>query len=205
VSAATFRARHRWRFHPAFLLAFAILAAPVHAQECVYTLDPAQTKIEFSLDATLHTVHGTFRLKSGTVRFDPATGKASGAIVVDATSGNSENASRDKKMHADVLESAKFSEIVFAPATVQGAVAAQGTSQVSVAGKLRLRGQDHDVTLVFSVQHGAGNQLQAETHFDVPFIAWGLKDPSNFFLHVGKRVSLHIVAQGQFAPGSGIP
>lgn len=50
------------------------------AQETVVTLDPARTKIEVSVDSTLHTVHGTFQLKSGTIRFDPATGKPAGLL-----------------------------------------------------------------------------------------------------------------------------
>jgi len=50
-------------------------------------------------------VHGTFQLKSGTIRFDPATSTASGAVIVDVTSGASGSAARDRKMHKDVLES----------------------------------------------------------------------------------------------------
>jgi polyisoprenoid-binding protein YceI len=172
------------------------LAAPTRAQQSLFTLDPAQTKIEFTLDTTLHTVHGTFQLKSGSVRFDSAAGAASGSIIVDSASGNSDNTSRDKKMHGDVLESPKFPDITFTPEHVQGAIAAQGSSQVNVSGKLKLHGQDHDMTLTFTVQHGAGNQLLAETHFDIPFLDWGLKDPGNFLLHVNKLVNLHISASG---------
>ena len=38
--------------------------------EIALTLDPAQTKLHFSVDSTLHTVHGTFALKSGSLKFD---------------------------------------------------------------------------------------------------------------------------------------
>jgi polyisoprenoid-binding protein YceI len=199
-------ARFRLRHFPALLLQLAIalvlFASAARAQESVFTLTPAQTKIEFTLDTTLHTVHGTFQLKSGSIHFDPATGAASGSIVVDATSGNSDNSSRDKKMHNDVLETPKFPEITFTPNHVQGTIAAQGTSQINVSGKVGLHGAEHDVTLTFSVQHGAGNQLQAETHFDVPFIDWGLKDPSNLLLHVSKTVNIHITASGDLSPAA---
>ena len=70
----------------------------------------------------MHTVHGTFKLKSGQIRWDTATGHASGAIVIDATSGNTDNTSRDKNMHTQVLESAKFPEIVFTPTQIKGAI-----------------------------------------------------------------------------------
>lgn len=183
-------------------IAAAFLAISTPAQQSTFTLDPSQTKIEFTLDTTLHTVHGAFQLKSGVVHFDSAVGTASGSIVVDSSSGNSDNTSRDKKMHNDVLECPSYPEITFTPERVQGAVAAQGASQINVSGKLKLHGQDHDVTLTFTVQHAAGNQLTADTHFDIPFLDWGLKDPGNFFLHVNKLVNLHIFASGTLAPAS---
>jgi polyisoprenoid-binding protein YceI len=181
-----------------FLLALAILfiAPSARAQQSVFTLDPAQTKIEFTVDSTLHTVHGAFQLKSGAVRFDPATGLASGSIVVDAASGNSDNSSRDKKMHNYVLEVAQFPDVTFTPSRVQGAIAPSGPSQISVSGKCRLHGQDHDLTLPFTVEHVSGNQLRADTQFDVPFLDWGLRDPGNFFLRVARLVHIHISAFG---------
>ncbi len=70
----------------------------------------------------MHTVHGTFALKSGTVHFDPETGKASGEIVVYAPSGESGNNSRDKRMHKEILETAKYPDVVFRPTQVEGKV-----------------------------------------------------------------------------------
>jgi polyisoprenoid-binding protein YceI len=169
-----------------------VLIPAARAQETVVNLDPAQTKIEFSVDSTLHTVHGTFKLKSGTIRFDPATSKASGSIVVDATSGDSDSTARDKKMHQEVLESGKFPEITFTPNRVQGSVTKDGTSNVDVSGVFRLHGQDHDLTLKISVVPGSGGRMQVTVDFGVPFIDWGLKDPSNFILHVSKTVNVHV-------------
>jgi polyisoprenoid-binding protein YceI len=180
------------------LLAASIIAAPVFGQESVFSLNPAQTEIHFTLDTTLHTVHGTFKLKSGVIRFDPASGKAGGAIVVDATSGDSGNGGRDKKMHHDVLESSKFPEIVFAPSSVQGKVAAQGASQVVVLGVMTLHGQDHDMTLTIAVQPAASGQIQATVHFSVPYVKWGLKNPSTFVLHAHDTVDIDVHVSGQF-------
>jgi len=94
-------------------------APPSCAQAYVVNLDPAQTKITFTLDTTLHDVHGTFQLKSGQIHFDKASSKASGAIIVDAQSGDTDNKSRDKKMHQEILESPKYPEIVFTPQQVR--------------------------------------------------------------------------------------
>ena len=64
---------------------FALLAlfgGQMLAEEAVVTLDPAKSQVEFTLESTLHKVHGSFKLKSGTINYDTATGVARGAIVV---------------------------------------------------------------------------------------------------------------------------
>src|SRR5450755_896233 len=159
---------------PLLFVAICTITLPAFAQESVVNLDPAKTTVEFTLGASLHTVHGTFKLKSGVIHFDPASGKASGAIIVDAASGDSGNDGRDKKMHQEILESPKFTEIIFVPTGVHGAIAPQGASQVAVAGILKLHGQDHEITLNFTVQPGASGQIQATTQFSVPYVKWGL-------------------------------
>jgi polyisoprenoid-binding protein YceI len=172
----------------------------LRAQESIVTLDPATTKIEFTLAATMHTVHGIFKLKSGQIHFNPADGKASGAVIIDATSGDTDNSSRDKKMHAEILESAKFPEIVFTPAHAKGSIPAQGASQVEVSGVIRLHGQDHEMTLAFTVQPGADGSLQASTQFAVPYVRWGLKNPSTFLLHVRDTVDMEVHATARVSP-----
>jgi polyisoprenoid-binding protein YceI len=195
------------RFSFPFLLALSaglaalILAPASRAQESIVQIDPAQTKIEFSLGGTAHTVHGKFALKSGTIRFDPSNGRISGAIVADATSGDSGNAGRDRRMHREILESAKFPEIVFTPTQMTGEVAAEGASKVEVSGRFRLHGQDHDVMLPIDVK-ADGRNLQITTHIDIPYVQWGLKNPSNFFLRVGDKVAIDIQASGHLQSGA---
>jgi len=171
-------------------------ALPAFAQEATFHLDPEQTTIRFTLEATMHTVHGSFRLKNGAIRFNSATGAASGAIVVDAASGDSGNQRRDRNMHRDVLLSERYPEITFTPIRVIGALQPQGESSVQVEGILKLQGTDHPITLPLKVQV-SGNELRATTQLSVPYIAWGLKNPSTFFLHVADKVELSIAASGK--------
>lgn len=177
-------------------LASTVLAPAPRAQESIVQIDPARTRIEFSLSGNLHTVHGKFALKSSSLRFDPSTGKINGVIVVDATSGDSGNTGRDARMHREILESAKFPEIVFTPAQMTGALAAEGPSTVEVSGKFRLHGQEHDVTLPVDVK-SEGKTLQISTRIDIPYVQWGLKNPSNFFLRVSDTVVIEIQATGR--------
>jgi len=186
----------RTRFFLALLVA-QVFASAVHAQETVVQLDAAQTKIDFTLGDVLHTVHGMFKLKSGTIRFDPSTGDASGAIVVDAASGDSGNGSRDGKMRREILESAKFAEIAFTPTRVNGTLAPHGISQMEVSGLFRLHGVDHEMTLPIDIQTD-GPQMQFTAHFIVPYVQWGLKNPSNFLLRVSDKVTIDIHATAHF-------
>jgi len=153
--------------------------------------DPTSTKVEFTLSDVLHTVHGTFRLKSGSMHFDPATGVAGGTLVVDVASGESGNGTRDRKMHKEILESSKYPEATFTPKQVIGHLALPGNSQVQVQGTFRIHGADHEITLTVPAQVN-GNALQMQTQFDIPFVSWGMKDPSTFVLRVNKAVQMSI-------------
>lgn len=170
-------------------------SASVQAQSVTLNLDPAQTKITFTLGATFHTVEGSFKLKSGTIQFNPATGEASGDVVVDATSGESGNDSRDRKMHKSVLESQNYPEIVFVPERIQGQVSLSGESHVQILGLVKLHGSQHEIALPADIQV-TGNQLTANVHFAIPYVEWGLKDPSTFILRVDKTVNIIIHAVG---------
>ena len=165
------------------------------AQDTVVQLDPAKTTVNFTLSDVLHTVHGTFRLKSGTIHFDPSSGGASGDVVIDAASGDSGSHARDKKMNKDILETERYPTIEFFPKHLVGRVAPEGASQVQVEGTFRLHGADHDLTLTFPLQV-VGKQLSTSTHFEVPYEAWGLKNPSTLFLRVSNKVQIDIAAVG---------
>ena len=175
-----------------------LYAAKADAQDTVVEFEPAQTKVEFTLGDVLHTVHGTFKLKKGVIRFDPSTGVASGTLVIDAASGDSGSGARDSRMNKNILESQKFRDIVFTPRHVKGQVAAQGDSQVEVEGTFTLHGSDHPLTLLAKVTAKDG-QMTAATHFVVPYVQWGLKNPSTFILRVSDKVEIDIHAAGHVA------
>jgi polyisoprenoid-binding protein YceI len=185
---------HRWINPPVLLLAFAS-AVPLFAQETLLEFDPAQTRLEFTLNDILHTVHGTFRLKQGSIRFDPATGRAGGLLVVDATSGDSGSGARDRKMHKDILESQNFPEITFLPVRVTGSMAPQGEWQYEVQGLFGLHGSEHELNMTGSV-HISGDRFTATAHFVVPYTNWGVKNPSTFILRVSGKVEINISAAG---------
>jgi polyisoprenoid-binding protein YceI len=173
-----------------------IFAPPARAEEFSLQLDPVNTKIEFTLGATLHTVHGSFALSKSIIHFDSAAGRASGEIVADATTGDTGNAGRDRKMHREILESDKFPDVVFIPEMVRGTLAPEGSSDVEVAGRFRLHGQEHPMTVQVHIER-EGRQFTLAAHITIPYIQWGLKNPSTFMLRVSDKVEMNIHAAGQ--------
>jgi len=184
-----------------FLLVAGVSAAA--AQELTLRVDPSQTSAAFTLAGTGHTVHGTFNLKSGEIRFDPASGKASGEIVFDASSGETGNQSRDRKMHKDVLQSQRYPEITFRPDRAEGSLARQGESTLQVHGLFGIHGSDHELTVPAQVTLSA-DKWNATARFVIPYVAWGMRNPSVLFLKVGDTVDIELRCAGGIA-GAGSP
>ncbi len=171
------------------------------AQQQVFTVDPQASQLAFTLGDVLHSVHGTFHVQSGSVTFSRGTPKISGSIVVAAGSGNSGNETRDKKMSKDILNAPQFTAASFSPASYQGTIAASGDSTVQVTGTFTLHGAPHPITVPMQI-HIEGTQCTAKTHFVVPYVQWGLKDPSTFILRVAKEVQIDLTLSGQLPAGS---
>ena len=182
---------------PICILLALLASARVFAQpqELRREFTPANTIVTFTLGDILHTVHGSFRLKQGQVDYNFGSGAVHGQLVIDATSGDSGNRSRDHKMHKDILESAKYPEIVFRPDHVQGTVASAGASTVQVHGIFSIHGADHEITLPVRVELFPDHWI-ADTHFTIPYVKWGIKNPSTLFLRVSESVEIDIRATG---------
>ncbi len=180
-------------------MACSVLVQGSAAQEIGLQFDPGHTSINFALANVLHAVHGTFELKRGGLRFDGAAGKLSGEIVVDAKSGRSGNGMRDRKMHREILESEQYPEITFRPDRVEGRVAKQGKSSVQVHGTFAIHGSEHEITVPAQMEMAA-DHWSAVLHFSVPYVRWGMKNPSTLFLRVSESVDIDVNAAGAVAP-----
>jgi len=180
------------------LVALVAFCLPAAAEQVQVTLNPSDTKIDIAVHDVHGGFHGSFKLKSGAILFDRQTGAASGEIIVDATSGETGNSTRDHKMHNEVLESPRYPEIVFLPKRVIGEVARQGTSNVQVEGIFRIHGADHELTVAMPVEIN-GDKVSATLNFAVPYDSWGMKNPSVLFLRVSGKADVTISAMGKIA------
>jgi len=168
------------------------------SETLVFTLDPSATHISLGFGATLHSVDGSLGVQAGEVTFDVETGAASGRIVLDATSAETGNERRDRKMHEIVLESVRFPEMVFTVDHVGGAIVREGVSDLQLRGVLDM----HGVELPFELLASAtveGGRVTAIGRVEVRYLEWGIKDPSVFLLRVQKRVHVTVEAVGTLA------
>lgn len=187
----------------ALLTPFLIAQTP--AKTITVHLDPAKTEIHWTLSDVLHTVHGTFALKGGVIVFDPATGHAEGEVIVELDSGDSGNATRDRLMKEKILQTATYPEAIFHPDKVSSAPKPGTEQPITVTGTFTIHGKDHPLPLAMTVRTDGAGHVTAATQFAVPYVAWGMKDPSTFVLRVEKQVTVDVTAEGTVDANSAEP
>ena len=101
-------------------------------------------------------------------------------------------------MHADVLESERYPEIVFR-AEHLGVTRRDATSaDVELRGRLSLHGQQKALALPAKLVAREG-RVGIESRFRVPYVDWGMRDPSSFLLRVDRYVEVTVRAEGVLA------
>jgi polyisoprenoid-binding protein YceI len=172
-------------------------AAPLAAENLVLELDPRETTVSLRFGATLHTVHGSLGKTSGRIEFDPATGAASGEVVVDLTGATTGNDRRDRKMHERILATGRYPQAVFHLERVNlPRPLRQGENDLQLHGTVDFHGASHPVSLSARATL-TGNQVRASGWLEVPYVQWGIPDPSFFLLRVAKVVTVEVTAVGR--------
>ncbi len=174
------------------------LAFSVEATEQRLDLDLEATAVTFTLGSTMHTVEGILHLSEGAIVFDLEKGDASGRVVFDATATETGNEKRDRKMHKKVLESTTFPEIIFTPDAVEGTLAENGNSDLVLHGTVSIHGSTHPVTLEAQINR-QGATVSADATLVIPFVEWGMHDPSVFVFRTDKEVKISLKIYGTLA------
>jgi polyisoprenoid-binding protein YceI len=178
----------------AVVAAAVALTAPAQSQQH-YRVDPGTSEVHFTLGASDHPVEGTFHVTSGEFTLDPQSGAMTGMVTVDAGSGQSGNQGRDKKMTSAQLKAQTYPTVTFAPTKFSGQLKDSGDSSGQVEGSFTLLGQAHPITVPTTV-HMDGDHFTAAGSFEVPFVTWGVKDPSFMFLKTDKIVKIDLKLSG---------
>jgi polyisoprenoid-binding protein YceI len=168
------------------------------ASAVVLEFDPARTTVAFTLSGWPHDTHGTFKLKRGLVAVYPETGRMDGSITVDASSGKSGERLRDARMTGSILEAARFPDISFAPRQVENHGDPQGEFPVKISGLLMLHGAVHDFTVDARVSRGV-HDATIRCSFVIPYVEWGLEDPSILMFTVAKEVRIDLTTYARWS------
>lgn len=181
------------------VLALAAILGPVAlAQSQTFAVNPSASEVKMTLNTTHEVVHGVFHIQSGSITFDRSQSKMSGSVIVLAGSGKTGNELRDKKMDKEILKVAQYTSISFAPQTYTGILAPEGDSSIQVSGVFTLLGNPHNLTIPMQI-HMDGSKATASAHFTVPYVQWGLKNPSFMFWKAENDVAIDLNLTGQIS------
>ena len=160
--------------------------------------NPDTSQVKITLKTTHELVNGTFHLQSGTIEFDRNTSTMTGTIVVAAGSGKTGNDMRDRRMDKEILKVNQYAWITFAPRTYSGTIAPSGDSSIQVSGTFTLLGSTHDLTIPVQI-HIDGSMTTARSQFVIPYVQWGVKNPSFLFWKADNDVAIDFNMAGEIS------
>jgi hypothetical protein len=166
------------------------------AQHQTFTVNPDASEVKMTLNTTHEVVNGTFHIQSGSIEFDRSASKMSGSVVVLAGSGKTGNDSRDKKMNKDILKVAQYTTVSFAPKAYTGTIAPSGDSTIQVSGVFTLLSNSHNLTIPMQI-HMDESKATVRAQFVIPYVQWGLKNPSFMFWKAENDVAIDLNLAGK--------
>jgi polyisoprenoid-binding protein YceI len=193
---------------PTLFLSGLLLAVPLAAAPRLLELDGARTAIEVRFGATLQTVRGTLGPVAGTIEFDDQSGNpARGEVVIDLLEARTGVGRRDRKMHEKILETPRYPRAVFEVERLDlPSPLHEGRNTVQLHGTVDFHGSRHPLSLP-AVVTVRGDEVTATGTTTVPYVDWGLRDPSYLLLRVAKEVRVDVRAAGllKAPPSAALP
>jgi hypothetical protein len=182
----------------AVLVLAAALAPSALSQHQTFVVNPDASEVKITLKTTHELVIGAFHVQSGSIEFDRTTPKMAGSVVVLAGSGKTGNDSRDKRMNKDILKVEQYANVSFEPKTYTGAIALSGDSNLQVTGIFTLLGTPHEIAIPILV-HLEGTTATAKAHFVLPYVQWGVKNPSFMIWKADDDVAIDLSLAGRLS------
>ena len=176
----------------------AVLAPAALGQHQTFVVTPDTSEVKMTLQTYPDLVNGAFHVQSGSIEFDRSSLKMSGSVAVLAGSGKTGNDSRDKKMNKDILKVERYATVSFEPKAYTGAIAPSGDSAIQVTGIFTLLATPHQITIPIQV-HIEGTAATAKAHFVVPYVQWGLKNPSFLIWKADNDVAIDLNLTGRLS------
>jgi polyisoprenoid-binding protein YceI len=179
----------------------AALGACSSARASAWELDPAATRIAFSVkNLSVAYVDGTFRLTSGRVVLDDGDlSRSTIEVVIDAGSVDTDEPKRDAHLRgADFLDVTRYPTIAFRSTRIEQA----DGDHWKVTGDLTLRGTTRPVVLDVQRSTGEGSRASAHASTTIDRRDFGITYSG---YAVGKEVTITIDAVGIKPPADAPP
>lgn len=101
-------------------------------------------------------------------------------------------------MDKEILKVNQYAWITFAPRTYSGTIAPSGDSSIQVSGTFTLLGSTHDLTIPVQI-HIDGSMTTARSQFVIPYVQWGVKNPSFLFWKADNDVAIDFNMAGEIS------
>ena len=98
-------------------------------------------------------------------------------------------------MNKDILETERYATVSFEPKSYAGSISPSGDSTIQAAGIFTLLGTPHEITIPILV-HLEGPTATVKAHFVVPYVQWGLKNPSFLIWKADDDVAIDLFLAG---------
>ena len=102
-------------------------------------------------------------------------------------------------MKNEVLETGKYPLIRFKLTKLEGV-----EPDLRVTGELKIHGVSHELSVPMHVKIN-GDEVSIGAKFVVPYVEWGMKDPSNFLFKANKTVEVELMAEGHIKRSPELP
>jgi hypothetical protein len=173
-----------------------MLAPVAMAQRQTFTVNADASQVKITLKTNHEVVYGSFHVQAGSIAFELGAPKMAGSVVVLAGSGKTGSDLRDKRMNKEILKVEQYATVSFEPKSYAGVIAAAGDSTIQVSGVFTLLGTPHAITIPMQV-HIDGASATVQAHFVVPYVQWGVKNPSLFVWKAENDVAVELNLTGR--------
>jgi hypothetical protein len=167
-------------------------------QRQTFVVNADRSVVKMTLKTNHEIVDGTFHVQAGEIVFDRSAPQMAGSVVIAAGSGKTGNDLRDKKMDKEILKVDQYATVSFAPKSYSGTIAAVGDSIIQASGVFTLLGTPHDLTIPLQI-HIEGTNATARARFTIPYVQWGLKNPSFMIWKADNDVAIELTLEGKVA------
>jgi polyisoprenoid-binding protein YceI len=180
------------------LLTLAVLAValPALSEQMTFVLDSERSEVRILLGATLHTVPGSAPIGPATLTWDTESGEASGQVVIQSAELDTRIDARNAKMHEIVLKTLEHPEIIFEATGFELRQPGDDEMRFVLRGALTLVGTTQQIEFETHARRRGDDSWKARADLNVPYVEWGLEDPSMPLFGVDKHVAVEVKAIG---------